>query len=386
MKIDIWMPLYVADYLADTMHLATMQHGAYLLLMMHHWRAGDLPDDDRQLAAIARLAPAEWGEIAPVIRPFFDAVDGRLTQKRLVAEMERARGNKTVNIARATRGAEARWGKKGAPGNAPSIAQALPEICLSATPSTSSERIESNAMPSVGENASKNASSIAPGNAPSMLEQCTSPSPINTSYLLSASHSASLRKAGRQDEGSRLPENWQPSSEDREYAENLGLNVDRVAEEFQGYWLTKPGKDGRKARWNLVWQRWCRTAAHKPSARAHAPANSNGPLFEAPRRYDPPEKWLHLAEKTELDPSDGILKAVIGGYYINMIADQVCEAGRLDDAPGGDWGPVIRWLRDGLDPVAQILPAIRRIANGPNYTAPGTFRYFDRAVREMKAA
>jgi uncharacterized protein YdaU (DUF1376 family) len=65
------MPLYVADYLADTGHLSTLEHGAYLLLIMHYWRVGCLPADDRKLANICRVSVHQWKAIRPTIAAFF---------------------------------------------------------------------------------------------------------------------------------------------------------------------------------------------------------------------------------------------------------------------------------------------------------------------------
>ena len=81
-----WMPLYVGDYLGDTGHLTTTQHGAYLLLMMHYWRKGELPDDDRQLSKIAKLPLRSWCEYRATLQDFF--YDG-WKHKRIDAELER---------------------------------------------------------------------------------------------------------------------------------------------------------------------------------------------------------------------------------------------------------------------------------------------------------
>lgn len=91
-KIDIWMPLYVADYLADTRHLSTEQHGAYLLLMMHEWRTGPLPDDSEILRRIAGMEKDAWSIAWGVLESMFSRDEpGRLIQKRL--ELERVKSN-----------------------------------------------------------------------------------------------------------------------------------------------------------------------------------------------------------------------------------------------------------------------------------------------------
>ena len=93
-----WMPLYVADYLADTGHLRTIEHGAYLLLIMHYWQNGSLPhSDEAQLARIARMTPKEWSGSRATLAAMFGEDWGhkRIDQELAKAEsfLERQRGN-----------------------------------------------------------------------------------------------------------------------------------------------------------------------------------------------------------------------------------------------------------------------------------------------------
>jgi uncharacterized protein YdaU (DUF1376 family) len=81
------MPLYVADYLADTRRLSTLEHGAYLLLIMDYWQNGSIPDDDRSLARIVGLTAKEWGAVKPAIQTLF--YDG-WKHKRIDNELRRA--------------------------------------------------------------------------------------------------------------------------------------------------------------------------------------------------------------------------------------------------------------------------------------------------------
>lgn len=88
---DTWMPMYWGDYLKDTGHLSTEQHGAYLLLIGHYWTTGKpLPDDDTRLARIARLSLAAWKKSRNTVAEFFTVVDSKWTHGRIEEELEAA--------------------------------------------------------------------------------------------------------------------------------------------------------------------------------------------------------------------------------------------------------------------------------------------------------
>lgn len=109
---DTWMPLYIGDYLGDTLHLTTRQHGAYLLLLMSAWRlGGKLPGDDSALAAIAKLERSQWKQDKPAIAPFFEVTPTAWVQGRLLRELERAEGHVDKRREAGKAGAEARWQK-----------------------------------------------------------------------------------------------------------------------------------------------------------------------------------------------------------------------------------------------------------------------------------
>ena len=81
------MPLYVADYLADTTSLSTTEHGAYMLLIMHYWQHRGLPGASLKMARICRMTQEEWLEISDDMAALFEP---DWTHKRIDEELERA--------------------------------------------------------------------------------------------------------------------------------------------------------------------------------------------------------------------------------------------------------------------------------------------------------
>jgi uncharacterized protein YdaU (DUF1376 family) len=105
-----FMPLYTDALLGDTMHLDAEEFGVYCLILFTMWRnGGSLPDDDARLAKVARVNPAKWRKIGPVIRGFLTADGtGKLTQKRLAAELSQRLEQRAAAAERGAQGGRAK--------------------------------------------------------------------------------------------------------------------------------------------------------------------------------------------------------------------------------------------------------------------------------------
>jgi uncharacterized protein YdaU (DUF1376 family) len=82
-----YMQLYIADYLADTMHLSTEEHGAYLLLMFNYWQTGK-PIPKNRLAKIARVPNDRWLSIEQTLSEFFEDDGESWVHLRIERDME----------------------------------------------------------------------------------------------------------------------------------------------------------------------------------------------------------------------------------------------------------------------------------------------------------
>lgn len=94
MKVDVWMPFYVADYLIDTTHLTTEQHGIYLLLMIHQWKKGFIPNNKSQILLITKTGRRKWYAVEQLLDEFFELLPnentGKYVQHRLEKEKAKA--------------------------------------------------------------------------------------------------------------------------------------------------------------------------------------------------------------------------------------------------------------------------------------------------------
>jgi uncharacterized protein YdaU (DUF1376 family) len=126
-NFDHWMKFNVGDYLADTMHLSTYQHGIYVMLIMHYFKRGELPDDEAALRRIAKVTSVLlWRNESPPVLALFRPEGGHLRHARIDAERAEAERISVLKRAAGQAGAARRWAsenrgplsiKKHAPGD-----------------------------------------------------------------------------------------------------------------------------------------------------------------------------------------------------------------------------------------------------------------------------
>jgi uncharacterized protein YdaU (DUF1376 family) len=110
-KPDIWMPLYIGNYLADTANLNATRSGAYLHLLMYYWRNGPLEDDPGELLFISKLdGPDALSMLQALLKKFFThEADGLWHQAQQDKEREKWHAKKIKAIEKATLAADVRW-------------------------------------------------------------------------------------------------------------------------------------------------------------------------------------------------------------------------------------------------------------------------------------
>lgn len=118
------LPLFTDAYLADTRHLTTEEHGAYLLLLMCAWRTRGcaLKDDNRALARIVGVGTVRWRRLRPVLADFFDIDGGLWRQKKLTAVYEGVQERVAKNRANGAKGGRVRAALRAARQPAPATA------------------------------------------------------------------------------------------------------------------------------------------------------------------------------------------------------------------------------------------------------------------------
>jgi uncharacterized protein YdaU (DUF1376 family) len=91
-KKPIWMPLYIAEFIADTASLTAVQGWAYINLICAMWRTedGTLPNDADKLARVGKVHRPRWEKVWEAIKSLFDVDGDRVTSKPLQAELGKA--------------------------------------------------------------------------------------------------------------------------------------------------------------------------------------------------------------------------------------------------------------------------------------------------------
>lgn len=94
-KVDVWMPIYIGDYLRDTTELSGTEHGSYLLLLMHYWmKRGEIGCDVERLSRVCR---SDVETCRFILGYYFTLENGNYKNKRADKEMQNAENRRLAS-------------------------------------------------------------------------------------------------------------------------------------------------------------------------------------------------------------------------------------------------------------------------------------------------
>ena len=111
-----YIQLYVADYLADTAHLSTLEHGAYLLLIFNYWQRGesfkgkDEQSLNKRLTSVARMSNEEFNAVKSVLSEFFEISETEWRHERIERDLVEV-NSKSSSASRAGKASAAKRAK-----------------------------------------------------------------------------------------------------------------------------------------------------------------------------------------------------------------------------------------------------------------------------------
>lgn len=229
-----YMQLYVADYLADTAHLTTEEHGAYILLLFSYWQTGKPLRQDR-LASVARLSNERWTDVERTLKEFFHVAKDTWTHFRVEADLEKV-GSKSK--------------KNSDAGKASAKARALAKQALEDTDSTNvGTNVGTNVDTSVQRTYQRNVNHARSGDTDTETNTEAKQDQERLSVL---SEPKQKRKA-------RLPDQFLVTGPMRQWAlESVpAVDLKTETENFCDYWR---GAGGTKLDWVATWRTWMRKA------------------------------------------------------------------------------------------------------------------------------
>ncbi len=130
---------------------------------------------------------------------------------------------------------------------------------------------------------------------PELVLSPESPKPASEPVPPSKNRAAPSKN--RDPAGTRLPDDWTPGNAGYGFATDLGLNAQKVFEEFRDYWAGVPGARGRKADWDATWRNQCRRSADRPGPNGRRQGEIGG-LMGAVLRHTARREAMGLGEES----------------------------------------------------------------------------------------